>query len=1495
MNISKGIYRKPINSASWCIIWLLSFIWGVGEALSAHSIGIYYPMNAPIHMSAPALDLSAWTFAAEGPKETSMLRRRRQGVGPVVTLASPCSCREWTAGSQGNATTPNNGQFVDTIVVWSGAGESWTLVGEQGMYDINSPQPPQLPWPLLLGTVLDEAQSGKYVLPVVHVDAMGYEAVLTNGADTLAIANTCYYPEPDIVAIDEAYCSSNVGTPLIADVGGAIGTGSFDILADDAATLLVPNAEFFSPNDLDVGTYFVRYTFDQSDSGPCMFCAPGCVQQVLEPVDVVDPPSNLICNDGVQLTLDTACTSIILPDMLLEGAYPNYSIYQVHAYWNGTDIGNVVGQNQVGHTLDVQVLDNCNDSYCWTTLTVEDKGPPVFDCPSDTVQLACTADLAQLSPPVAWDNCGVVTPVLSKEVLTSLGCGAAVRQRLVRTWVAVDSAGNTSVPCTQVFELRAPQLDEVVFPPHLNGIEAPALPCSTGPDTSPAQTGMPTLNGLPIVAENHCSLLVSWSDEVVAGCGMSYAILRTWTVMDWCAPANGQQILTYTQLISVQDNLAPQLNCPDSLLVNAAQPNCAATAILPPIDVSDACDSELSVQVQTPAGLLAQNGGVVPNVPLGVHTITWMAADACGNQATCTTILQVADQTAPVALCDELTTVSLDANGTASIFATSFDDASYDNCSEMTFAARRMDQPDAPFAELVTFSCSDMLEPVPVVVQVRDAAGNANQCMVSVSVQDKVAPTIVCPPDITIDCDEDASDLLLTGFAHVEDNCTAFAAIYFENLEEVNNNCGEGVIMRQFVVVDGAGLQSTCMQQITTHNKQPFTESDINWPAHYETYDCVSTASLHPDSLPAGFNRPTWQAPPCALIAFNYEDQVFEVAPPACFKIVRTWTVLDWCAYDPTANPPAGLWQYTQEIRVYDDQPPIVTCPKDTTVALGSDCTATFALATAEVIDCSPMIDLSANSVLGSGTGPFSDVPQGTYVVTWTAMDGCGNSSSCAQTVSVRDLTKPTPVCINGLIVELSDTAMQVLTPAADFNLYSSDNCTPTESLVFSFSENPADSLRKWDCDSLGARSVQIWVTDQAGNSDYCITYVEVQDNMSLCTQASVAQLSGRLMTPDGQALAGATVHLNGYMSRTAVTDAQGSFAFTGLPSGYDYSVWPEYQGAAVQGISTFDLVLLTRHILNLQPLDGPWSLIAADVNGSGSITTFDALKLRRLILGIDTDFGSVPTWRFIPADYAFADVMAPWEFPEVASINDLAGTQLIDFVAVKMGDLDGSWLAGNHLLANRSDGLQTAALRWEKVPSSNNDWVLRLPDTLDVWGVCMALHFPEGQASSWSSELIENGAWTWDAQGRLRIAMAFGESQRGKALLHLHDVPASRLPRLVPDAVHELVTLDVHDQWHTWSVALQQAAVWHGTQWVHAVPNPFEATTSLVLQLHEGQEVQLELTGLDGRMCYRAMRTLTAGTHVWQLPSDVFVQSGVYIARLRVGNQVQVLRLVRQ
>ena len=123
------------------------------------------------------------------------------------------------------------------------------------------------------------------------------------------------------------------------------------------------------------------------------------------------------------------------------------------------------------------------------------------------------------------------------------------------------------------------------------------------------------------------------------------------------------------------------------------------------------------------------------------------------------------------------------------------------------------------------------------------------------------------------------------------------------------------------------------------------------------------------------------------------------------------------------------------------------------------------------------------------------------------------------------------------------------------------------------------------------------------------------------------------------------------------VTSTDGMFSFENLPLGGDYTVTPYLNTNPLNGVTTFDLIKISQHILNVAPLDNPYKLIAADANRSNSVTTLDLIQIRKLILNIITEFPSNTSWRFVDADHVFTDLTNPWvdEFPELISENDFS------------------------------------------------------------------------------------------------------------------------------------------------------------------------------------------------------------------------------------------------
>lgn len=139
---------------------------------------------------------------------------------------------------------------------------------------------------------------------------------------------------------------------------------------------------------------------------------------------------------------------------------------------------------------------------------------------------------------------------------------------------------------------------------------------------------------------------------------------------------------------------------------------------------------------------------------------------------------------------------------------------------------------------------------------------------------------------------------------------------------------------------------------------------------------------------------------------------------------------------------------------------------------------------------------------------------------------------------------------------------------------------------------------------------------------------------------------------------------------------SNGLFNFNELPGCQPYTLAPYRNDNPLNGVTTFDLVLISKHLLGTDTIDSPYKIIAADANRSGSVTSFDIVTLRRLILGIDTVFANNTSWRFVPASFQFPDPFNPFvgEFPEeIAVPAGMVSLADLDFVGLKVGDVNDS------------------------------------------------------------------------------------------------------------------------------------------------------------------------------------------------------------------------------
>ena len=169
------------------------------------------------------------------------------------------------------------------------------------------------------------------------------------------------------------------------------------------------------------------------------------------------------------------------------------------------------------------------------------------------------------------------------------------------------------------------------------------------------------------------------------------------------------------------------------------------------------------------------------------------------------------------------------------------------------------------------------------------------------------------------------------------------------------------------------------------------------------------------------------------------------------------------------------------------------------------------------------------------------------------------------------------------------------------------------------------------------------------------------------------ANISGQIITEDGLNISG--VQISCTNADDLFNKVDGTYIFEELNTSNTYEVTPYKDVNVLNGVSTFDLVIIQNHILGNQPLNSPYKMIAADVNRTGAVTVSDIVELRKLILLETTSFSNNTSWVFVPQEYEFINPTNPLseEYP-TSTVIDLLETNLFaDFIGIKIGDLNGT------------------------------------------------------------------------------------------------------------------------------------------------------------------------------------------------------------------------------
>lgn len=390
--------------------------------------------------------------------------------------------------------------------------------------------------------------------------------------------------------------------------------------------------------------------------------------------------------------------------------------------------------------------------------------------------------------------------------------------------------------------------------------------------------------------------------------------------------------------------------------------------------------------------------------------------------------------------------------------------------------------------------------------------------------------------------------------------------------------------------------------------------------------------------------------------------------------------------------------------------------------------------------------------------------------------------------------------------------------------------------------------------------------------------------------------IQGSFFTESGQGIQSVSLklmHGNNALPDPLVVNSK--YTADNMLFGQSYEVIPKKDINPLNGVSTADLIMIQKHILGISKLNTPYKLIAADIDRSGDINSIDLLELRKLLLGIDSKFNNNESWRFVDAGFAFNDLSTVLSsgFNEKYSIKDMNKSMQIDFIGVKIGDVNESGLPNElNTLQPRSNPKAISLIAHNQNVTSG-DYVkldFSSSEMLDYQGMQMAF-LAEGLEvkSIESGWLSANTIHFYQENNLIRITAYQEASKRIPAntkmfSLVLKSTTQNRLSEIIQLKTNDLLNSELYNtglESRDIKLEWKQSNVKDQFALLQNQPNPFVNTTTIKYFLPEASQVTGKIIDIHGRILLETRMMAIKGTNDWIIDHLQLPNSGIYYYRI--------------
>ena len=616
-----------------------------------------------------------------------------------------------------------------------------------------------------------------------------------------------------------------------------------------------------------------------------------------------------------------------------------------------------------------------NSASCSLLVTVIESLPPqISNCPANIIQYTSEDICSRVifwNIPEAVDSCGQGGISLSAEFVPgdefSVGLTTIIYE-------ATDASGNTAT-CSFTIDIR----DSI----------APTIICPKDIIIAPDEGGCTATVDLdpPLVSDNcdDSPEVIGYVPTATFESGSSLIIYAT-------SDAYGN-FSSCSFNVTVFDNNAPVFDkCPDDLTVDTEVDTCGAFPTWEIPNATDDCDTD-GVDIFADF----QSGDFLP---VGTTLVTYSAVDNVGNIGTCTFLVTVSENIAPVITgCPNDIIIELPSNKCDSLISW-IPPTATDNCGIPTIESELEPGVFPAGTNTISYIATDL-------------AGNTAACSFQVILVDLVAPVFTsCPADLTVSTQSPCGTVVEWAFPTATDNC--IFPVNFESSFMPGDTFSIGTTTLVIRAFDNNNNYDTCTFIITVNG--PFKRFE-QIPANIDLAGCDSIADWAPP-IAVGF---------CDLDTLFSNFQPLDTFPVGVTTV--QYTAVDNDGFSTTA---------TFTVTVTAGLPPLITCPIGEVIVnsaggllanpgdfiTGADpndnCTATaLSFGLPPAID-----DCGVPQVVQTG-GPLSGTAfqVGRDTLTFQATDAAGATAQCSVIIEVLPLrpldptADPNPGCAGETVV----------------------------------------------------------------------------------------------------------------------------------------------------------------------------------------------------------------------------------------------------------------------------------------------------------------------------------------------------------------------------------------------------------------------------------------------------------------------------------------------